>query len=676
MNTMENKAQKPVQAIIESNFDRLSVEEQTEFHSLFKKNENSFILDNDLKKKAEKIIYRLTPPTPQEFLDSRNGWITKGYENTLYDYVRNDFCTILDPNKTHTQIVMYGATGIAKSSITRLLMMYTIVYHHCLRYPQLYYGLSPASKLSVYLMSFKATKVRELLLSPIYELLRMSPRFEQTILKRKVGELQYANGLEKIYWSEAADFGHITLDSGLMINTGMEALSFIGADMVQCLVSEINFFIQQAGITHEEIFQIYTDGIDRIKSRGLEGQYLCHVLLDSSANDTENTLEKYIIEELPKKKNIFFTNRSRWQCEQHIATYKEWRETGKTFSVFIGNSTTPPKILDGDAEVARLPKNKVIDVPIDLLETFSKPGALIKSLKDIAGIPSMREEKLIQNPQLIENIWDQHIDNLESSLVVDTSELPARYIWNKIHSKFFIEVSKDFYRLKRAAPEYRYLHLDLAVSAKGDLAGVTMLHKEWSKEFECIFYVADFSFAIAPGKAGINLSAIENFVYDLAYLGNVNFKIVSTDSFQSALLKQNLQRSKIETITLSVDRTINPYSALLTAMHNQVVKVGKNIFLKNNLDSLIMIKLNGRDKIDHTQQQTENDYNGDFNTSRTGCNAKDVSDSFCGAFYSAETDNASVPASVYEWENKKMSSRKEDKDDLVLDAYKKLRHLI
>jgi hypothetical protein len=501
----------------------------------------------------------------------------------------------------------------------------------------------------------------------------MSPRFEQTVLKRKVEELQYKNGLETIYWSEASDFGHITLSSGLMINSGMEALSFIGADMIQCLVSEINFFIEHAGITHEEIFQIYTDGMDRIKSRGLEGQYLCHVLLDSSANDTENTIEKYILEELPQQKNVFFTNRSRWQCEQHIKTYKEWRETGKTFNVFIGNSTVLPKILDAEKDLAHYPKNKVIDVPIDLLDTFSKPGALIKSLKDIAGIPAIREEKLIQNPKLIENLWDKYLENIEGLLVVDTTEFPERFIWDKIWSRFFIELSKGYFRLKRASAEYRYLHLDLATSSRGDLAGISMLHKEWSKEYETTYYVTDFSFAIGPGKNGINLSAIENFIYDLMYLGNVKFKMVSTDSFQSALLKQNLQRAEVNTSILSVDRTATPYNSLLTAMHNQIIRVGKNVFLKNNLDSLIMIKVNGKDKVDHTKQQTENNYNGSFKTSKAGCNAKDVSDSLCGAYFTSFSDSEGVPSVVYEYENKKLSSKEEDKKELIFDAYKKLK---
>jgi len=318
-------------------------------------------------------------------------------------------------------------------------------------------------------------------------------------------------------------------------------------------------------------------------------------------------------------------------------------------------------------------KNKIIDVPIDLLDTFSKPGALIKSIKDIAGIPAMREEKFIQNPALIEHLWDNYINNIEGALTVDTKEIPERFIWNLIHPIFFIEISKDYYRLKRASQEFRYLHLDLAVSSKGDLVGITMLHKEWCRELSANYYVVDFSFAIAPGKNGINLSAIENFIYDLMYRGNVNFKMISTDSFQSALMKQNLQRSNITTSILSVDRTVNPYSALLTAMHNQVIRVGKNIFLKNNLDSLIMVKVNGKDKVDHTNQPRENEYDGSFKTSKAGSNAKDVSDSLCGAFFTAHSDSEAVPSTVYEYENKKLSSRAEDKKELVFDAYKKLR---
>ena len=63
-------------------------------------------------------------------------------------------------------------------------------------------------------------------------------------------------------------------------------------------------------------------------------------------------------------------------------------------------------------------------------------------------------------------------------------------------------------------------------------------------------------------------------------------------------------------IQYSVDRTVDAYVVLYNMMYSERVKSGRNIFLKNNLDSLIAVKKNGVEKIDHSIGTTENIYNG------------------------------------------------------------------
>ena len=129
----------PQKSPVDNNYDSLSLQEKQELHKLFF-NESA---PTELKKKLEKIVFRLQPPTPEEYLDHANGWITKAFADSIYEYIKEDFCEILSEEKNYSQAVEYGATRLGKSYLARMIIHYIVIYVHCLRHPQLYYGLSP-----------------------------------------------------------------------------------------------------------------------------------------------------------------------------------------------------------------------------------------------------------------------------------------------------------------------------------------------------------------------------------------------------------------------------------------------------------------------------------------------------------------------------------------------------
>jgi hypothetical protein len=105
---------------------------------------------------------------------------------------------------------------------------------------------------------------------------------------------------------------------------------------------------------------------------------------------------------------------------------------------------------------------------------------------------------------------------------------------------------------------------------------------------------------------------------------------------------------------------MNFYSLLISDQ----IKAGKNIFLKNNLKSLYRIRNHkGQERIDHSSGNLDYKYFGDWETSRCGLYAKDVSDSFCNWIYMASQD-AYLPTSIYEDENNKVKSLKPSESDL------------
>lgn len=670
---MESNEEKEIRKTLDKKYDNLSLPEKQEIHTLFKDKE----LRNEFKKDLEKIIFRYPAPTPSEFLNYKNGWITKPFYDSIHDYIKEDFIEILDPIKNYNQIVEYGATRTGKSFLSRLLIMYIIIYIHCLRHPQLYYGLSPTTNLSIYIMSFVAEKVNQLLLDPVYKLFNMSPRFKQVKFQDKVSEEQYKNGLDNIYWSKAGTGSKMTLDSQLTLNIGTDFMSFIGSDLLFLTVSEINFFIEKAGVSHEEIFQLYSDGLARIRAT-VGSNYLGMVFLDSSANDEENPIEKYILNDLPKQKNVFFRQRAKWieenEIRKSIGSVKLpiWEETGETFPICRGNKEYNARVIKDDDELKEIPKNLIINVPIDLKDNFEIN--ILKAIKDDCGIPTRKENKFITDINLIKNIFNNNtLDNIENSLIADASEIPEELLWKKVKDKFFSKYNINNYTIKRASAEPRFVGFDLSFAIKGDPTGVCVLHKEWSNERNCIIYIIDFCFSILGGEMGINLEASTCFVIDLILKGQLSVQGIYVDTVESKTMQQNLGRMKINVIRQSVDRTLDPYQNFYSLLINEQVKAGKNIYLKNNLDSLIITKRKEKEVIDHSIGKVNHIYNGNFELSDVGIHEKDCSDAvvqaFTGAFH-----NTTRPISIYEIENQKVNPEIGDIDLISLSFNKLHKH--
>lgn len=656
---------KNIQDIISRGYDELSIVDKRIAYSLFQKERDT--LGVDIYHKLKKYIFKMEPPTPEEFLDPRNGWLPKKVIDEIWPHVKEDFLDILYNNKKYFQIVQYGATRLGKSFLARLLVIYTIVFIHCLREPALFYGLSSNTPLGIYFLSFKFDKTRQLYLQHIYKYLESSERFKKLKYKDKVKEEQYRIGNDIITYSEPALVGEITLASDLQIILGNDDPNeVIGADILQTYISEINFFIEKAGATEDKIYQLYTDIYDRIEAT--TGQdFLTYVYLDSSANYEDSLIERNIINKIQYEENTFFRWRSRWEARPN--KFPKWRRTGETFKVITGNGDTPAKIVDNEADLEGVPKDLVDEVPIDAKKNYEKN--LLQSIKNIGGKPTSNESKFIQNRSTIDNIWFTTLFNIEGGIVAEAEKDPKNLIWDKVEGIFFNKVN-DKHILYRAPSEPRVIALDTAFSTKGDIYGLGMGHLEWSERAKKKIVVMDFCFPLFPGKEGINLTAVKDFIIDLKTKGGVNIHLVVSDSFQSQQMLQDLERAKIDTKKQSVDKELEPYQRTLTAMIGKAVKVGRNIFLKNNLGCLERKRdKKDKEKIDHSKGSTNNKYNGDWVNSVCGINGKDCSDVFANTVFTL-FESTLHPSVVFETENKKFSTNKIDQKEMIDIAFKKL----
>jgi hypothetical protein len=548
------------------------------------------------------------------------------------------------------------------------LIMYTIVYFHHLREPALYYGKSSLSDLAIYIISFNYDKVHELYLNPLFKIMDRSPKFIMVKFKDMVVKKQEEVGRDFVVYSKAATTGELTLASNLQLQTGNDdALAFVGANIVQAYVSEISFWLEYGGATEERIYRLYTDLRGRIKAT-VGSQYLSYLFLDSSANTIDSMIEKHMTTELIDRPYVHFSWKSRWEAVPKDAP--KWLATGQTFKVITGAGSIPAKIVTTVKDLEGVPSDLIVDVPIDYYDELK--DNLLKNIKDILGKPTIRENKFITDTTIIDKMFNDNFYNVEGSLVANSSDLPEKLLWNQIKDKLFHNPSTGGYKLKRAPNEPRFVGLDLSFSASGDALGISIIHKEFDLVKKETAYIVDISCVVSTTDRSINLEAVAYFIVDLMQLGGMFIHTVYTDTFQSESTKQFLERHNINVIKQSVDKDISPYMLILTLLSNELIVTGRNIFLKNNLNCLMITKdKGGKEKIDHPKGTVNNKYNGDYENSTCGTFAKDCSDSLAQAIYGAYSTDT-MPHTNYESENKRVNLSKVLTPNDMVDIYKTL----
>lgn len=654
-------------------YNSLSLEEKRNLYALIDTPEFK------LKQKSiEKLIYKngVKPPTPEEFLDPKNEWIPPETADDIFPHIRETFLDLLNGEKNYFQAAMYGSVRVGKSYMVSLVIMYMMVFIHHLREPGLYYGLSATTKLAIYLVSFDINFTYAIYIDPILEWLERSPKFHKVRMKNMVKPEQKKYGLDKIIYCTSKGeniVSVITLDSPLQIRIGNKnPRKFVGTNLLALICSEITLFTNENGANEEQIFQIYSDAYSRIKST-MGNKYLALLYLDSSANIVDSKIEKHIINVMQKSEDCCFRWFNQWKCRPELTpTY--WKEYDKlreqnnndenkinkilfnrkfVFRVISGNGQIKARLDPSKEDLKFCPKDLIHYVPSEYKIDFE--NNLLKSIKDILGVPSSNDAKLIQDQKLITNIFsNKTLVSNDRALIVGSELNPERLIWDKVEHLYWNKTPHGHPIIYRAPTEPRFVAIDHAYSKHGDMASISCCHPEFSIKNDCTMAIFDFILTIKPSSEGINLSAITCFILDLIRVGNLKVSEVASDTFQSEQMQQDLKRMNVETIKRSVDRTIVPYMRTLSAMSTETVKAGYSLFLENNLSCLEMQKKGkdgtGADWVNHPTGSDTGE--GKF--------GKDTSDSYANSTYGLFSSEYK-PLTIYEDENKRLSV---DEDDI------------
>ena len=387
------------------------------------------------------------------------------------------------------------------------------------------------------------------------------------------------------------------------------------------------FVLANGLVTHnspEYILRLYNDGVSRVESR-MHGNYYGRTILDSSPNSLTNPIDDWVVNEARKNSLNMVIEGSVWKWDPE--TYSKEFENNNTFKVYTGGKGQPPRLLEPDDPLLKsksVDPTKIIDVPNTMKQFFIDD--LPKALKDRAGIPSGASDNIITDYKIIEGMFDNNLRNIYTGINAPSNLSPQHLIWDKIKDIFFKKKANDY--------EYYYLPkiprvISVDQSYATDITSISMAHIERLGDTGDNMYVVDFTIAIVPTTEGVNLEAIRCFIEDLKYTGHININCISFDQFQSETTIQNLKRSGFDVEKLSVDSSTGPYLDMLSLMNRGQIKVGKNIFLKNNLKCLHMTSTkSGKAKIDHDASRAQVISGDDsWDKSFIGYFGKDVSDS-------------------------------------------------
>lgn len=599
-------------------------------------------LKSMLSTEAWKLNYRIKPPTPEEFL-------TRTYignqADSIHPWIRDTFLKFFNPLSPYRNLILSSCIGTGKSTITVLVNLYIATLFALMYRPYAYFGGAVSTQYTCVYAGWTQKKASELLLEPMFNVLRDSDFFQQA---RTYNDMLKANklfetddGVPHIYWTKSAPTSSLSMSNGLNFKIVCSPGDIIGQNIICGSMTELAFFTDN-GWSDQRIKNFFTKLRDRIDSR-MKNDYMGRFILDSSPNTMESVIDQYIWEVAPKeKKSLLFTG-ARWDFfydDFNQNCFYEGTRVCKpdwelNFPMFKGGNGSVCHVISNESEYANVDPIDVLWCPrmgggIDMLDKAKSDP--IEFLRDWAGLPSGAADRIFYQKEYIENIFDNKLKNVYNSITAPAEEEPEHLIWNQIRDQFFNNIfGKYYFYYNPDIP--RSLSVDQSIA--GDATCISMSHVERDKELKdsegepLKIFVTDFTIVIIPKGGFINLDAIKYFIIDLIQLGNISLSHVSFDAFQSDGQRQFLKRHGINVDYLSVDKTNEHYLSFIDYVKHSRVKCGKNLHYKNNLKSLQMVKRKGTGtlKVDHILGQNIHAGDENWDTSRIGENAKDAADS-------------------------------------------------
>lgn len=534
---------------------------------------------------------------------------------TLFPYWEEKLKDIFPTNTTtkYNTIIFTGAIGLGKSTIAVICLLYLLYRLLCLRDPYLYYGMQPIDKITISLMNITIENAKGVALDKMNQMILSSEWFMNH------GEMAGISNLE--YRPDK----HIELIVGSSNN------QVIGRALYANFVDEVNW-----GLTNDveklkkKQLQLISQIDARMKSRFMRGTYLPTLnIIASSKNSDQSFLESFI--ETKKKNestNTLIVDEPQWVVDSR-------KDSKEHFFVAIGNKFLANELipLNSPKELIseyRAKGYNILEVPIGYYENFKEN--IDGALTDIAGIATASSLKYISGIR-----WNEiKTDSYKNPFTKEIIEVG--------NAKDDVSQYQDYFDLTKVPSTLKskplYIHLDMSMSGdKTGIAGVYVVGKSPKVEGESsskeMFYQVAFNVSVKAPK-GYEISFDKNRTF-IRWLKQQGFRVrgISSDSFQSAQIQQQLNADGFEAKVISVDRLDSetkqclPYAYLKSTIYDRRLTVYKDCdFLT---EEVLGLEKQSDGHINHPEGGTRG--------------SKDAIDAVCGALW-----NASQHADEYAYE--------------------------
>jgi len=555
--------------------------------------------------------YNEIPVDIETFLNDDN-YLGKAWKDTtgkskIYPFWMENVLKKIFPNNLDTDydtLLESGARGLGKSEIAVGAICSYLMYRVlCLKNPLEFYHLKLTEKIVFAFMNIKLDLSEAIATDKFQKTIQMSPWFMSR------GSMTKRNN--KPYWVPPEP---------IEIVIGSQSDDLIGRPVFFAFFDEISF-IKNQDIDKQKAKA--TDMIDTaiggMKTRFIhKGKNPTLLVVASSKRSEQSFMESYIrlLSETQSEKTLI-VDEPVWKVKPK-GTYSD-----KMFYIGLGNKFLDSIVIpDSDINNLQSYREKgydVISIPIDFKENALKD--LDRMLCDFAGISSFSSNKFLSAGRL-------------STIVHKEFKNPMPDVIEVGNGKDDLVEYQDFFDMSKVPQEYKtkplFIHLDMSISGdKTGIAGVWIIGKKptsGGNPGKDLFFQPLFSTSVkAPKGRQISFEKNRSFI---RWLRDQGFRIkeITSDTFQSYDLQQQLSAEGFNCSILSVDRVENipgeqvgicrPYEYAKNVIYEERLRLYETELLYNEFVQLE--KDNNTGKIDHPK-------NG----------SKDQADAITGAIYTA-----------------------------------------
>lgn len=465
----------------------------------------------------------------------------------LFPYWENKLQELFPDNITtnYNTFIESGARGLGKSEIAVACALYLMHRLMCLKNPHLTLNLKPTEQVAFAFMNITQALALDIGMVKFQNTVQCSPWFMSR------GTI---TGMKQKVWNPP-DF--------IKIIIGSQSSDVIGQAVYFSFFDEISF------IRNQDVEVQKAKALDMVDTSlgGMLTRFTNHgknptlLVLASSKRSEKSFMEEHI-----KKKSKTDKTRTLIVDEPVWNVRPASEYSGRKFYVAQGNRFLNSEVLPLETEEKDLDPwikkgYRILTVPIEYHAKFLEE--IDRALCDYAGVSSSDLLTYISGTRL-QAVKNENFKNPFTKDIIEVGNSDKDYL------QYY-----NFFDMSLVDPQLKsrplYIHLDMSMSGdKTGIAGVWIVKKKPSEngqpQSKELYYRLAFSVAIqAPKGYQVSFEKNRQFIYWLKEQG-FNIKGVSTDTFQSADLAQQLKSKGYDYQVISVDR-VSPTSKVCEPYH-------------------------------------------------------------------------------------------------------------